>query len=147
MNLPPLNNVTTLMPTNMDADGEGTRSRRFSEFSGDERNYQEGLRSLMAVARNMDGQIKTMQASIQSLMTQINEFERNYLSKRQRHSGLPVDDEEPPPQYNYGAWGYGRRRNARSERAAVDDEEPSGTIREVPLQNYGQYWQSLSARD
>lgn len=145
MNLPPLNNVTTLMPTNMDADGEGTRSRRFSEFSGDERYYQEGLRSLMAVARDMDGQIKTMQASIQSLMTQINEFERNYLSKRQRHSGLPVDDEEPPLRYKQ----LGRPGHSydRSERAAVDDEEPPGTIREVPLQNYGQYWQSLSARD
>ena len=113
MNLPPLNNVTTLMPTNMDADGEGPLPRRFLEPISDE------VRKLMRVAMNMDGQIKQMQESIRILMHEIHEFERkNFVSKRQRHSGLPVDDEEPP------------------------------TTREIQnLEEYGRDWQSLSARD
>lgn len=115
MNLPPLNNVTTLMPTNMDADqGDDL----FREEGPDD----EGLDRLMGIAAKMNLQIDEMQRNIQRLIDQIKELKRN-PSKRQRPSGIT------PGHYFTKA-----EQEAKAKQEA--QAEPDGTLRELDFSGF-----------
>tara|TARA_B100001559_G_scaffold297143_1_gene280707 strand:- start:1089 stop:1571 length:483 start_codon:yes stop_codon:yes gene_type:complete len=152
MNLPPLNNVTTLMPTNMDADGDlPERPAAGEDHAGDEgfhynavyrRGFQDipapgedhtGDEGFNSVAPSRDGfevyqGLDRLMGIAANMNLQIDEMQRTIqrlideIKELKRNGAGPSKRQRPS----------GREAKAKQEAQA----EPDGTLREVDFSGF-----------